>query len=223
MKPETFHRLTDYAFRDPRLLEQALTHRSYARSRNYERLEFLGDSVLNLVISRDIFQRFADASEGELSRLRASLVKESTLAKVSRDIGLGDYLRLGGGELKSGGFRRASILADALEAVIGAVYLDSDFTQAEAVVLGLFETRLRNLDIGEELKDPKTRLQEYLQAQQKNLPSYTVEKTTGKSHNQTFTVSCTIAEMKLQAQGSGASRKKAEQQAARSILDQLGI
>jgi ribonuclease-3 len=223
VKPDQFHRLTDYLFRDPQLLEQALTHRSYARSRNNERLEFLGDSVLSLVISRHIFQQFPDAKEGELSRLRATLVKQATLARVARDLGLGEHLHLGSGELKSGGYRRDSILADALEAVIGAVYLDSDFVRAESMVLGIFRTRLQNLDIGRELKDPKTRLQEYLQARQSELPIYAVEQTRGKSHNQIFTVSCSVPELKLQAQGSGASRKKAEQLAAQSILDQLEI
>lgn len=223
MKPDQFHKLTDYQFRDTQLLEQALTHRSYARNQNNERLEFLGDSVLSLAISRHIYQRFPGASEGELSRLRASLVKEATLASVAREIGLGDHLRLGSGELKSGGYRRASILADALEAIIGAVYLDADFVQAEAVVLRVYRSRLQDLDIERELKDAKTRLQEYLQARGSDLPTYVVEKTTGKSHNQTFSVSCSIPHLELQSQGSGSSRKKAEQRAAQAILDQLGL
>ena len=223
MNPEKFQTLTGYQFRQIELLEQALTHRSYARAENYERLEFLGDSVLNLVISKHIYQRFTDASEGELSRLRASLVKEATLAKVAREIDLGEYLRLGSGELKSGGYRRASILADAVEALIGAVYLDADFNHAESVILRLYRNQLENLDSGVNLKDAKTRLQEYLQARKSGLPEYAVEKTTGKSHNQVFTVSCTVAELDLQSRGSGSSRKKAEQQAAKAILDQLGL
>ena len=223
MSPEKFQALTGYQFRQIELLEQALTHRSYARADNYERLEFLGDSVLNLVISKHIYQRFADASEGKLSRLRASLVKQATLAKVACEIDLGEYLRLGSGELKSGGYRRASILADAVEAMIGAVYLDTDFTQAESVVLGLYQNQLANLDSRVDLKDAKTRLQEYLQAHKTELPDYAVEKTTGKSHNRIFTVSCTVVDLKLHAQGSGSSRKKAEQQAAQVILEQLGI
>lgn len=223
MKPDQFQKLTDYQFKDARLLEQALTHRSYARRQHNERLEFLGDSVLSLAVSRYIYQRFPDASEGALSRLRASLVKEATLAGVARDIGLGDQLRLGGGELKSGGHRRASILADALEAIIGAVYLDADFDRAEAVVLKIYQPRLQGLDIEREMKDAKTRLQEFLQARSSELPTYAVEKTTGKSHNQTFTVSCSIPEPELQSQGSGSSRKRAEQRAAQAILDQLGL
>ena len=223
MKPDKFQKLTNYQFKNSSLLEQALTHRSYARSVNYERLEFLGDSVLSLAISRHIYQRFPDASEGDLSRLRASLVKEATLAKVARELGLGDYLKLGSGELKSGGYRRESILADAMEAIIGAVYLDADFVEAESLVLRIYGSQLENLDIERELKDAKTRLQEYLQARQSGLPAYAVEKTTGKSHNQTFTVSCSVPELKLQTRGSGSSRKRAEQQAAQAILDRLGL
>ena len=223
MNSTQLHALTGYQFRQQELLEQALTHRSYARSANNERLEFLGDSVLNLVISRHIYQRFCAASEGELSRMRASLVKQATLAGIAREIDLGAHIRLGGGELKSGGFRRASILADALEAVIGAVYLDSDFAQAETLVLHLFHRRLQELSPRADLKDPKTRLQEYLQARKSGLPRYVVEEARGKSHDQIFTVSCTVDEFDLQALGSGSSRKQAEQRAAQGILDQLGL
>ena len=223
MIPDQFHRLINYQFSDPQLIEQALTHRSYARTRHNERLEFLGDSVLNLVISAYIYRQFPDAREGELSRLRASLVKEDTLAGMARELGIGDYLRLGGGELKSGGYRRPSILADALEAVIGAVYLDADFARAETMVLELYRSRLQNLDIRQEMKDPKTRLQEFLQAQGSALPVYIIEQTTGQSHNQIFTASCQIVELELKAQGRGSSRKKAEQRAAQLLLDQLGI
>ena len=223
MSPEQFYALTGYQFRQIELLEQALTHRSYARAGNYERLEFLGDSVLNLVISKYIYKRFTDASEGELSRLRASLVKEAALARVAREIELGEHLLLGSGELKSGGYRRASILADAMEAIIGSIYLDADFARAESVVLGLYKNQLQNLDSGLDHKDAKTRLQEYLQARKSELPSYKVEKTSGKSHNQIFTVSCTVAEHDLKVQGSGSSRKKAEQLAAQAILDKLGL
>ena len=223
MSPEHFYALTGYQFRQIELLEQALTHRSYARADNYERLEFLGDSVLNLVISKYIYQRFTDASEGELSRLRASLVKEATLARVAREMDLGEHLLLGSGELKSGGYRRTSILADAMEAIIGAIYLDADFARAESVTLELYQNQLQNLDSGFDYKDAKTRLQEYLQARKSELPSYAVEKTSGKSHNQIFTVSCTVAEPDLKAQGSGSSRKKAEQLAAQAILDKLGL
>ncbi len=223
MNADKFLALTGYQFRQQELLQQGLTHRSFSRSSNNERLEFLGDSVLNLIISNHIYRRFTDADEGDLSRIRASLVKQSTLAQVARAINLGDHINLGGGELKSGGFRRASILSDALEAVIGAIYLDSDYGQAEAVVLRLFEQQLDNVKIGAGLKDPKTRLQEYLQARQRDLPLYEIESTTGKSHSQLFTVSCRIEEPALRTLGSGTSRKQAEQQAAQKLLDELDL
>ena len=221
MTPESFFAITGYRFNRIELLEQALTHRSYSRNNNNERLEFLGDSILNLIISRFIYDALADASEGDLSRIRASLVKEETLAIVAMEIGLGDHIFLGGGELKSGGFRRASILADGLEAVIASVCLDSDLQQAERVVLKLFHQHLQNLPDGASLRDPKTKLQEKLQAQKMELPVYEVTQTCGKSHNQTFTVSCSIAGLKLETNGSGTSRKKAEQQAAVKMLKQL--
>ncbi len=223
MKAEKLSAFTGYNFRQPELLELALTHRSVSRQNNNERLEFLGDSILNLVISNHIYRLFGDADEGDLSRIRASLVKQSTLASVAREIDLGEYIHLGGGELKSGGYRRASILSDALEALIGAIYLDSDFTETEAVVLRLFAPALENIGKGADLKDPKTRLQEYLQARQLPLPHYRVEKVSGKSHSQVFTVSCTIREPALEGGGSGSSRKKAEQQAAQQLLDRLGL
>jgi ribonuclease-3 len=220
---EQFFALTGYQFSQQELLEQALTHRSFSRSVNNERLEFLGDSILNLIISNHIYRRFTEADEGDLSRIRASLVKEETLARIAREINLGDHIHLGGGELKSGGFRRASILSDALEALIGAVYLDSDYGQTEAVVLGWYRELLESLDEGANLRDPKTQLQEYLQARKKHLPGYKVEQTTGKSHDQVFTVSCKISDPDMQTKGQGSSRKKAEQQAARKILDKLGL
>jgi ribonuclease III len=214
---------TGYQFRRKELLEQALTHRSFSRNLNNERLEFLGDSILNLVISNHIYLQFDDANEGDLSRIRASLVKQETLAEVARTIGLGDHIRLGGGELKSGGFRRASILSDALEALIAAIYLDSDYARTESVILHLFRDLLQNVDAGSNLKDAKTRLQEYLQARQEEIPRYTVEQTSGKSHSQVFTVSCELVDLELQGRGKGSSRKKAEQQAAQNILDRLGL
>lgn len=214
---------TGYQFKRRELLEQALTHRSHSRAANNERLEFLGDSVLSLIISNFIYQRFENASEGRLSRIRASLVKQDTLAGVAREIGLGDHIQLGGGELKSGGFRRASILADALEALIAAIYLDSDYAQAEKTVLHLFDDLLQAVDVGNSLKDAKTRLQEYLQGRQKSLPEYKVIQTNGKSHDQIFTVSCELTDLGLQSEGKGSSRKKAEQQAAHNILHKLGI
>ena len=214
---------TGYQFKRRELLEQALTHRSHSRAANNERLEFLGDSVLSLIISNFIYQRFENASEGRLSRIRASLVKQDTLAEVARDIGLGDHILLGGGELKSGGFRRDSILSDALEALIAAIYLDSDYTQAEKTVLHLFDDLLQAVDVDSSLKDPKTQLQEYLQGRQKSLPLYEVTQTNGKSHDQIFTVSCELSDLGLQSEGKGSSRKKAEQQAAHNLLHKLGI
>jgi ribonuclease-3 len=223
VKADKLCALTGYQFKQTNLLEQALTHRSYSRQLNNERLEFLGDSILNLIISNHIYERFDAADEGDLSRIRASLVKEETLAQVARQIDLGDYIYLGGGELKSGGFRRASILSDALEALIGAIYLDSDYAQTEAAVLHLYREQLRNVDAGANLRDPKTRLQEYLQASKNNLPSYQVEQTTGKSHDQVFTVSCKLTDLDMQSKGKGSSRKKAEQQAAQKLIDKLEI
>jgi ribonuclease-3 len=218
---ENFQTLLDYQFKRLDLLEQALTHRSYAPDKNNERLEFLGDSVLNLVISQHVYQRRSDADEGELSRTRASLVKQEALARVARDIGLGDYIYLGGGELKSGGFRRSSILSDTLEAVIGAIYLDGGFGSAQNTVLLLYREYLLSLPDTDTPKDAKTRLQEYLQSRQLSLPEYAVTKTTGKSHNQIFTVTCSIASLQLRNSGEGSSRKKAEQNAADRTLDQL--
>ncbi len=223
MNAEDFFALTGYQFRQQDLLQQALTHRSFSRSNNNERLEFLGDSVLNLIISNHIYQRFGDADEGNLSRIRASLVKEATLAEVARSIKLGDHVNLGGGELKSGGYRRESILSDALEAIIGAIYLDSDYPRTETAVLRLFQQQIDRIDTTASLKDPKTRLQEYLQARQQGLPEYRVEKTSGRSHAQLFTVSCAIGENGLETRGSGTSRKKAEQHAAQKMLEKLGL
>ena len=214
---------TGYQFKRSELLEQALTHRSHSRSVNNERLEFLGDSVLNLIISNFIYRRFESASEGRLSRIRASLVKQETLAEVARKINLGDHIFLGGGELKSGGFRRDSILSDALEAVIAAIYLDSDYNQAEKTVLHLFDDLLQAVDVDSSLKDPKTQLQEFLQGRQKSLPRYEVVQADGKSHDQIFTVSCELVDMDLKSKGKGSSRKKAEQQAAHQLLTKLDI
>ena len=221
MNVDQFYELTGYRFEQQALLLQALTHRSFSRSGNNERLEFLGDSVVSLIITKHIYRRFPDAAEGEMSRMRAALVKQSSLALVAKSIGLGDHIRLGGGELKSGGFRRASILSDALEAIIGAIYLDSGFDATERVVLELFRVRLETIDSIADFKDPKTRLQEYLQSKQQELPVYSVEQTSGKAHSQIFTVSCRIAGLDLAESGTGSSRKKAEQQAASKLLARL--
>ena len=221
MKLEKFQTILDYHFKQSDLLEQALTHRSYSRNKNNERLEFLGDSVLNLVISQHIYEREPEADEGDLSRIRSSLVNEEALASVARDIGLGDFIYLGGGELKSGGFRRSSILSDTLEAIIGAIYLDSGFDKARDTILFLYRIYLRTLPDTDTLKDAKTQLQEYLQSKQLDLPEYTVIKTTGKSHDQVFTISCRVASLQIQSSGTGSSRKKAEQNAAKKMLSQL--
>ena len=221
MKLDKFQTILDYQFKQSDLLEQALTHRSYSRNKNNERLEFLGDSVLNLVISQHIYEREPGANEGDLSRIRSSLVNEEALARVARDIGLGDFIFLGGGELKSGGFRRPSILSDTLEAIVGAIYLDSGFDKARHTILFLYRNYLHTLPDTDTLKDAKTQLQEYLQSKQIDLPEYIVIKTTGKSHDQIFTVSCRVLSLQVQSSGTGSSRKKAEQKAAKKMLDQL--
>ena len=207
-----------YCFNNPAFLETALTHRS-ANKNHYERMEFLGDSVLNFVISAELYQQFPQASEGELSRLRAHLVKGESLSKVASELSLGEYLRLGSGELKSGGYRRKSILADVLESIIGAIYLDNGFVDAQSFILRVFADRLENVGTVKELKDPKTRLQEYLQAQALSLPTYEVVKTSGQVHNQTFEVSCCVSVLDKPVYGSGSSRRKAEQAAAEQVLE----
>lgn len=210
----------EYHFDKSELLNLALSHRSIGSSNN-ERLEFLGDSILSYVISVELYKRFPDVDEGRLSRLRASLVKGDTLATLARELSLGDYLKLGPGELKSGGFRRSSILADAFEALLGAIYLDSDIATIQGVILNLFDKRLDAIDPNTALKDPKTRLQEYLQARQKPLPQYEVIDIAGKAHAQTFTVSCNIEGLSEPVIAKDSSRRKAEQTAAQLILDKL--
>lgn len=207
-----------YHFKDEQLLQSAITHRSYSKNNNNERLEFLGDSVLGLVISGYLFKRLENSAEGELSRVRASLVKEDALAMVARDINLGDFLLLGSGELKSGGYRRASILSDALEAIFGAIYLDGGFRQCKKTILFLYEDYLVTLPSSIDLKDPKTSLQEFLQGRKIDLPNYEVIKTEGKSHDQIFTIECSIEDLGIVTLGKGSSRKKAEQMAASMAL-----
>jgi ribonuclease III len=213
-------RTLQYEFRDDALLEMALTHSSVGRGHN-ERLEFLGDSILGWVIADALYQRFPHAREGELSRLRSGLVKGVTLAEIARELELGDYLRLGQGEMKSGGFRRDSTLADALEAIIGAIFLDSDMKTCQQKVLNLFASRLGSLSIEGDLKDPKTRLQEYLQSRQHALPDYRILSTSGKEHERVFKVACDVALLDAPMEGSGTSRRYAEQAAAQSVLDVL--
>jgi len=212
----------EYKFTDTSLLDIALTHRSAATINN-ERLEFLGDSVLSLVISNKLYSLFPEVDEGILSRLRASLVKGDTLSQLAKEIDLGDYIILGSGELKSGGHRRASILADAFEAVIGAIYLDSGIRSAEKFILTQFLSRLENINPNDVNKDPKTQLQEYLQARNLALPVYTVVSIEGKSHDQTFTVDGKVDVVNSVVQGKGRSRRYAEQQVAQKILDKLKI
>ncbi|MFP4154341.1 MAG: ribonuclease III [Halothiobacillaceae bacterium] len=218
--PEQLAGRLGLSFRDEALFHRALRHRS-AGSSNNERLEFLGDGVLNFVIAEQLFEKRPDAPEGELSRLRATLVREGTLAEIARELDLGAYLTLGSGELKSGGFRRSSILADALEALIGAVYLDRGFEAARNLVRDLFDDRLADLPKAADLKDPKTRLQEYLQARQLELPRYEVLEVRGAAHAQTFRVVCVVDARGIVAEGTGSSRRKAEQAAAEDMLLQL--
>jgi ribonuclease-3 len=202
------------------LLEQALTHRSYGIPHN-ERLEFLGDSVLGCVVAQVLLERFPDMSEGELSRLRASLVRKEALAEVGAALGLADHLRMGQGESASGGARRPSILADALEALIGAVFVDAGYESARQSVLALLGDAIGNLDGQAVPKDPKTRLQEMLQARRHGLPRYAVVATRGEAHQQVFEIECTVEGLDLRARGSGASRRAAEQVAAETLLRSL--
>lgn len=206
-----------YSFKDTGLLEQALTHRSHS-ARHNERLEFLGDSVLNFTVAALLFDRFQRIDEGDLSRLRANLVKQAALAEIATRLGLSDYLRLGEGELKSGGFRRPSILADALEAIFGAVFLDAGFTQAQTVITQLYEPMLVNVDPKTLGKDPKTLLQELLQGRKLDLPVYTVVATHGAAHDQLFDIECTIAKLNIHVRASGSSRRAAEQAAATQAI-----
>ncbi len=201
------------------LLEAALTHRSHG-SRNNERLEYLGDAVLNFVVAELLYREFDGATEGELSRYRASLVSGETLGEVAAAIGLGEQLRLGEGELKTGGYRRASILADALEAVIGALFLDRGLDEARAAVLRLLGPRLRRLPAAAELKDPKTRLQERMQGKGLELPRYEVIEVSGEPHDQQFEVRCVLDGPGLHAVARGTSRRRAEQEAAALVLEQ---
>lgn len=209
-----------HRFADPRLLQRALTHRSYSADHN-ERLEFLGDSVLNLAVASLLFERLSDLPEGDLSRVRANLVKQDTLHQVALGLGLPEALRLGEGELRSGGQQRPSILADALEAVIGAVFQDAGYAAAEALVRRLFRDVTINPRMQAVAKDPKTALQEWLQGRKMQLPAYRVVATRGAAHQQTFEVRCDVAELRLSCTGSGSSRRAAEQAAATALLARL--
>ncbi len=208
-----------YTFGDVGLLQQALTHRS-APGQSNERLEFLGDAVLDIVISESLYCSLPDAPEGDLSRLRASLVRDTSLAAIAADLGIGEHLILGGGERKTGGHRRQSILADALEALFGAVYLDSDFDTAAELIHKAFGDKLEGLPHADDLRDPKTRLQEWLQARGASPPDYELVSVTGKAHQQRFEVRCLVPGQEP-APGEGRSRRGAEQQSARRMLARL--
>ena len=209
-----------HAFRDKELARQAVTHRSFGTPHN-ERLEYLGDSLLNCAVATLLYEKFPKLPEGDLSRLRASLVNQSSLSEVASALGLGDLLRLGEGELKSGGFRRPSILADAFEALLGAVYLDAGFDAVRAAVERLMGEKLEGRDRMPVDKDPKTALQEHLQGRKLALPRYSVQRTEGEAHDQTFTVECRVDDLGVVATGQGTSRRAAEQAAAEGVLAQL--
>lgn len=220
MSLASLHPLIGYTFNTPSLLQLAVTHRSFSGNNN-ERLEFLGDSVLNFIVAHQLFQRFAKLPEGDLSRLRAQLVKESSLCEIALTLNLKDYLKLGEGELKSAGWRRPSILADALEAIVGAVYLDGGFVAAEAVVLKLFAQKLSTIDPKAIDKDAKSQLQEYLQSKKIELPDYVVVSIEGEAHAQSFKVECVINKLNIITIGEGTSRRNAEQQAAQLAIEKI--
>lgn len=209
-----------HSFKDPDLMVLALTHRSFS-GKNNERLEFLGDAILNFVAGEALFEHFPDAKEGQLSRLRSKLVKGETLAIIARHFGLGDYLRLGSGELKSGGFRRDSILADSVEALIGAIYLDAGMDKARERVRIWLADEFENLTLVDTNKDPKTRLQEFLQSRNAELPKYEVVNIEGDPHDRTFYIECYLEIINKKTRGQGSSRRIAEQQAAGRALELL--
>lgn len=219
MSNEALSRKLGYSFNQPALLCQALTHRSHSIPHN-ERLEFLGDAVLNCAVAGLIFRHFPDLSEGSLSRVRANLVNQQALAELAQVLGLGRLIRFGEGELKSGGERRPSILADALEAVLGAIYLDGGFPAAEKAVIMLFAPLLQELEPQTLGKDPKTLLQENLQGRKLALPQYAVTAIMGEAHQQQFTVECLIPQLDIRTTGTGTSRRSAEQDAAKQACEQ---
>jgi len=223
VQPKAIHALLkklEYSFSDISLIEEALTHRSYS-SNNNERLEFLGDGILNFVIAYELFKLYPDVQEGDLSRLRANLVNKDSLAEIADRLELGEVIRLGSGELKSGGFRRPSILADAVESIFGAVYCDGGFESCRELIVRLYADRLAlSMDL-QSLKDPKTQLQELLQSRHFSLPDYQVINITGQAHAQIFHVKCSIEKMKIEVTGKGKSRRKAEQVAADRAIIQV--
>ncbi len=220
--PESLAKLFGYRFGDPGFLKQALVHRS-AGSRNNERLEFLGDAVLGCVIADEVFARYPGAREGELSRLRSTLVRRESLAELANELDIGAYLKLGPGERKSGGHHRQSILADAFEAVLGAIYLDGGFEPCQRAIVALFAKKLDAIADLDQLKDSKTQLQEYLQSQHKPLPEYTVIEVAGEAHAQSFRVRCAVDDTGIEpTEGRARNRRHAEQEAAGKMLAQLG-
>ncbi|AAO26966.1 ribonuclease III [Buchnera aphidicola str. Bp (Baizongia pistaciae)] len=219
---QKLQKILGYTFIKKDLLIQALTHRS-ANSKHNERLEFLGDSILSFVIANALYHCFPHVNEGDMSRMRATLVRGHTLAKIAYEFDLGDYLQLGQGELKSGGFRRESILANTVEALIGSIFLDSNLKTIEKLILKWYKNRLKAINPSDTQKDPKTRLQEYLQSKHLPLPSYLVEQVYGEAHNQLFTIYCEISGINEKTIGIGSSRRKAEQEAAQNALIKLGI
>ena len=219
-KADVLARKLGLIFNDPQLFTAALTHRS-AHAKNNERLEFLGDSILGFVIAQKLYDLFPQASEGVLSRLRASLVNQSSLADLAREHNLGEYLFLGSGELKSGGFRRDSILSDALEAIMGALYKDQGIEACKSWIEILFSDKLNSLSLDNWQKDPKTQLQEMMQSKKQDLPEYTLVTMSGLAHEQMFKVRCRISNMDFTCIGAGISRKKAEQAAAELMLEHI--
>jgi ribonuclease-3 len=221
MDLERLQRKIGYRFTRPELLREAMTHRSFGTPHN-ERLEFLGDSVVNCVVATELFARFAKLKEGELSRLRAHLVRQDSLHRVAQAIGLGGFLRLGEGELKSGGFARPSILADAVEALVGAIYVDGGFEAARQALRSLLAEPLGEIEPKSFGKDPKTQLQELLQSRHIPLPRYAVVSTRGAAHDQRFEVECLVPELSIRTVGAGSSRRAAEQEAAQRAFEELG-
>jgi len=211
-----------YVFQDESLIQLALTHRSKGNTNN-ERLEFLGDSIVNFTIAEALYRKFPQAKEGKLSRLRADMVRGTTLAEIARDFDLGEFLLLGSGELKSGGYNRESILADVVEAIIGAIYLDTGMDAVQERILSWYKSRLDNLSEDTVVKDAKTRLQEYLQKSQNRLPKYDVVEISGQAHDQKFKVSCRVEKLPEVTMGIGSSRRFAEQSAAEKALKALGV
>ncbi|WP_367672124.1 ribonuclease III [Buchnera aphidicola] len=215
-------KIIGYFFIKKGILQKALTHRSASNKHN-ERLEFLGDSILSFVIANALYKSFPDINEGDMSRMRATLVKGNTLAKIAYEFQLGEHLKLGQGELKSGGFKRESILANTVEALIGGIFLDSDILTVEKLILKWYQKRLQKISPGNTQKDSKTLLQEYLQAKHSPLPEYHIIQIYGETHNQLFTIQCEVYALEIKFIGIGTSRRKAEQNSAYQVLIQLGI